>query len=109
MNLNFGLIAGLLLTGCDFRLFEPSSSLSVDPPVVGFGVSEVEVTDDERRLDFRQVSQVDAFGDFYVREWSSNDQRVFAEIDVFDDAFGTQELLIRLEDDDVLQAFFTVQ
>jgi len=37
------------------------------------------------------------------------DGNCFVEVDVFDDAFGTQELLIRLENDDVLQAFFTVQ
>ena len=106
----FALAGTLLLTACDPSLFAPSISLSVDPEVVRTGVSEIEVTDDDRRIDFREVADVEDFGgDFFVREWSSNDQRVFAEIDVFEDAFGSQELSIRLENEDVLQAFFTVQ
>lgn len=101
--------AGLLLAGCDFQLFEPDASLRVDPQVVDIGVSRIEITDEARRQDFREVVDVESYGDFYVREWSSNDQRVFLEIDVFDDAFGSQEVLVRLESDDVLQAWFTVQ
>ncbi|MEM6929504.1 MAG: hypothetical protein AAF602_21370 [Myxococcota bacterium] len=102
--------AGLLLTGCDFQLFEPApSALTVDPSVVDVGITQLEVTDPDRTLDFRSVDDVEDFGDFVVREWSSNDERIFVEVDVFDDAFGTQELVIRLEDEEVVQAFFTVQ
>jgi len=104
------LFAGLLLlAGCDLKLFEPSPSIRVDPPFVDVGVSTLEVTDDERVQDFREVVEVEDFGDFVVRDWSSNDERIFVEVDVFDDAFGSQELVIRLEDDDILQGFFTVQ
>jgi len=55
------------------------------------------------------VSEVEDFGDFVVRDWTSNNERIIVEVDVFDDAFGSQEIVIRLENEDVLQAFFSVQ
>ncbi|MEN0065735.1 MAG: hypothetical protein AAGA48_26590 [Myxococcota bacterium] len=109
MKHSMAVLAVLSLTGCEFDLFAPSVSLRVEPAVVPVGISNLEVTDDDRRQDFREVVDVEDFGDFVVRDWSSNDERVFVEIDVFDDAFGTQELVIRLEDDEVLRTTFAVQ
>lgn len=111
-NVMLVMVTGVL-TGCDLsgigELFEGRPNLLVDPAVVPVGISELEVTDDTFRLDFRAVEDVEDIGDFVVREWSSNDERLFVEVDVFDDAFGTQQLLIRLDDEDVIEAPFTVR
>ncbi|MBX2804269.1 MAG: hypothetical protein KTR31_41795 [Myxococcales bacterium] len=88
---------------------EPGSSLRVDPDVVERGVSEVEITDDRREIDFRTVWDVDDIGDFVVTEWSSNQDRLRVTIDVIDSAEGTQQLLILLEDDEDLTVEFDVR
>lgn len=87
----------------------PEDSLIVEPAAVSFGVSQLQVADVDRQVDFRTVFEVDGYGDFYVRDWSSNDDTVYVEIDVLDDAFGPQELVLRLDDGDVLTAQFDVQ
>lgn len=103
-------LAGLALSGCELPdFFAARPDLVVDPPIVDVGITDLEVTDEQFVIDFRSVADVDDFGDFVVREWSSNDERVFVQIDVFDDAFGSQDLILRLDDEDVLQATFTVR
>jgi hypothetical protein len=87
----------------------PGSSLLVEPSVLGFGVQDVEITDGDRSVDFRSVFEVDAYGDFYVRDWSSSNDHVFVSLDVLDDAFGEQEIVLTLDEGDTLSAVFDVQ
>ncbi len=90
--------------------FEREPDLIVSPSRVPLGVSQIEVEDADRRVDFRDVWDVDDAGDFIVLDWFSNEDRLVVEIDVSDQALGAQDLEIELEEDaDLLFATFDVE
>lgn len=107
-------MATLLLAGCIIHTDEDpfafdddlsEASVWVNPERVEPGMAELTLQDGMNDVDFREVREIRAVGDFEILEWSATEDRLSLVIDLWSIAEGKQIIALDFEQGSLYPSF----